>query len=53
MSKYKQYRNKLNHLLRISGKKYYATYVENNKQNLSKLWKVINSVIDKNEKTDQ
>ena len=46
--KYKRYRNKLNHLLRIAEKNYYTSFIDNNKQNLGKLWQVINSVIGKN-----
>ena len=45
--KYKRYRNKLNHLLRIAERQHYTTFIENNKQNLSKLWQVINNVIGK------
>ena len=45
----KSYRNKLTHLLRIAEKQYYTTYCDNNKQNISKLWKIINyNVIGKN-----
>ena len=46
--KYKMFRNKLHHLIRISEKAYYASLIENNKQNLTKIWKIINNVIGKN-----
>ena len=39
--KYKTYRNKLHHLIRIAEKAYYASLIENNKQNLAKIWKII------------
>ena len=47
-SKYKQYRNKLNHVIRIAKKRYY----NNNrfgqaKENLKQTWKLINEIINK------
>ena len=45
--KYTSYRNRLTHLLRIAEKRYYSHIFEQNKQNLSQVWKVINGIINK------
>jgi len=42
---YKAYRNKLAAILRKAEKEYYLTKFENVKDNLSKTWKILNSVI--------
>ena len=43
--KFKFYRNKLNHLIKISKKKYYDTYFTSNRSNLKKKWKGIKEII--------
>ncbi|CAH3121953.1 unnamed protein product, partial [Porites lobata] len=45
--KYKRYRNKLNHLIKIAKRKYYDTKFEKAKNNLKETWKLINDVINK------
>ena len=47
---YKKYRNKLNHVLKIAEKKHYAELLENCKNNTSKTWKVIKSIINRNKR---
>ena len=44
-SKYKIYRNKINHLLRISKKQYYHEYFYHNNENVKKIWKGIKEII--------
>ncbi len=44
----KRYRNKLNHLLRITEKHYYQAVLEQNKKNASKTWAIIKNIINKN-----
>ena len=44
---YKTFKNKLNNLLRSSEKSYYKSILDKNKNNLSKLWKTINTVINR------
>ena len=48
---YKLFKNKLNNLLRYCEKNYYKSLLEANKNNLSKLWKTLNSVINKKKQT--
>ena len=48
--KYKVYKNKLDHILRIAEKKYYHQFLEDNKNNMFMTWKVINSIIGRNRK---
>ena len=45
--KFKQYRNKLNHLLRITKKRYYKSKFEAIKNNTRQTWALINEVINK------
>ena len=45
--RYTCYRNRLHHLLRINEKRYFNNVIESNKKNLSKVWKVINGIINK------
>ena len=45
--KFKQYRNKLNHLLRITKKRYYKSQSEGIKNNTRQTWTLINEVIKK------
>lgn len=45
--KYKHYRNKLNHLIKIAKRKYYDTKFDKAKNNLKETWKLINDVINK------
>lgn len=46
-SKYKQYRNKLHHLIRISKKRYYKEKFEQTKNNIRQTWSIINEIINK------
>ena len=43
--KFKRYRNKLNHLIKISKTDYYNKYFTSNKSNLKKTWKGIKEII--------
>ena len=43
--KYKTYKNKLNHLIRIAKRKYYDTKFESAKNDLRTTWKLLNEVI--------
>lgn len=45
---YKQYRNKLNHLIRIREKQYYEEKFEEYKSNMRKSWDLIKQIINKN-----
>ena len=47
MHKYKQYRNKLNHLLRIGEKEYLKEQLWKHKSNMRKTWEIIKNVINK------
>ena len=49
-SQYKIYRNKLNHLIRISKRNYYDERFDSEKNNLRETWKLINEVINKKER---
>ena len=42
---YKQLRNKILEMIRISKKEYYKNYFENNNQNLRKVWQGIKEII--------
>ena len=44
-NKFKYYRNKLNHLLKLSKKQYYNKYFLDNKHNSKNLWKVIKQIV--------
>jgi hypothetical protein len=44
---YKQYRNKLNHLLRSSERQYYDNLLKSNKHNMKKTWNVLKEIINK------
>ena len=46
--KYKQYRNKLHHLIRISKKRHYIEKFEQTQGNVKKTWSLINEVMNKN-----
>ena len=46
--KYKQYRNKLHHLIRISKKRHYKEKFEQTQGNVKKTWSLINKIINKN-----
>jgi hypothetical protein len=52
-SKFKFYRNKLNHLLRISKRNYYSDYFNKNTNNGELIWKGIKQIIRVNPKTYQ
>ena len=43
--RYKQYKNKLTHLLRISERTYVTSYLEEHKDNLKKTWKIVNEML--------
>ena len=45
--KYKTYKNKLNHLIRIAKRKYYDTKFESAKNDLRTTWKLLNEVINR------
>ena len=45
---YKNYRNKLNHILKIAEKKHYTDLLNNKKSNLKKTWKIMKGIINKN-----
>ena len=51
-SKFKYYRNKLNHLLRIQKRKYYNEYFIDNLNNTKRVWKGIKQIIHFKPKTD-
>ncbi len=51
IAKYKQYRNKLNSLLRTAKRNYYSELLEDEKNNMRNTWKIINSIIRKKTKT--
>ena len=44
---YKLYRNKLNHILRITERKYYQDLLSEHKSNVKKSWQVIKTIINK------
>ena len=46
--KYKDYKNKLNKLIKLAEKKYYQDKLEINKSNMKKTWGIIKEVIGKN-----
>ena len=46
-TKYKEYKNKLNGLLRKSEHEHYATLFEENKHNLKKSWSLLKEIINK------
>jgi len=46
-NKYKRYRNKLNHLIRITERHYYQNIFEQNRYNTRKTWDTIKSIINK------
>ena len=45
--KYKTYKTKLNHIIRIAKRKYYDTKLESAKNDLRTTWKLLNEVINK------
>lgn len=49
-TKYKAIKNKLTNVLRQSEKNYYNNILDKNKNNLSKLWKTLNTVINRKKK---
>ena len=46
--KYKQYRNTLNHVLRKTERDHFQQLLTQYKSNLSKTWKVLKNIINKN-----
>jgi exonuclease III len=50
--KYKAYKNKLTHILRIAEKQHYLEKFENAKNNLGKTWKIIKALVNKGNKQD-
>ena len=49
LKKYKTYKNKLQTIIRQAEKHYYSTKIEEHRDNISKTWKIMNSVINKNQ----
>ena len=47
MARYILYRNRLHHVLRVAKKQHYNNIIDQNRQNLSKVYKVINGIIGK------
>ena len=45
--RYKRYKNKLNHVLRIAKKKYYSEQFEDSKNDIKSTWKTINELLNK------
>ena len=45
--RYKRYKNKLNHVLRIAKKKYYSEKFEDSKNDITSTWKTINELLNK------
>ena len=45
---YKQYRNKLNHLLRSVERKYYQNILKEHRSNIKRCWQIIKLIINKN-----
>ena len=45
---YKNYKNKLNHLIRIAKRMYYEQQLSNSKSNIKLTWKILNRIINKN-----
>ena len=45
---YKNYKNKLNHLIRIAKRMYYEQQLSNAKSNIKLTWKILNRIINKN-----
>ena len=44
-NKFKYYRNKLNHLLKLSKKQYYTNFFQDNKYNAKNLWHAIKQIV--------
>ena len=49
-TKYKFYRNKINHLIRISKRGYFHDYFEKNLQNMKKTWEALNNLLNRKTK---
>ena len=45
LSKYKQYRNRLTSIIRLSRKLYYSRKLENSKNNVNSLWNCVNDLV--------
>ena len=45
---YKSYKNKLNHILKCTEKKYYSDLLDSNKDNIKKTWQTMKNIINKN-----
>ena len=48
-SRYKTYRDRINHLIRINKKKHYNDFFKNNAENVKKIWQEINKLVHRNE----
>ena len=48
-SKYKTYRNNLNHILKKAKKQHYTDLLAANKNNINKNWQIMKDVVNKNE----
>ena len=49
--RYKVYRNKLNDVIRLSKRLYFAKRLLNNKQSISKTWQILNEILGRNKKS--
>ena len=52
-AKYKKYKNKLTAILRYSEKQHYSDMLELNKMNMKETWKILNTLINKKNKSSQ
>ena len=50
-TKYKFYRNKINHLIRISKRRYYHDYFDINLTNMKQTWEALNNLLNRKTKT--
>ena len=48
--KYKPYKNKLTNIKRFCGKEYYSNLLDENKNNIKEMWKILNTIINKKSK---
>ena len=49
--KYKRFKNKLNHSIRIAKRLYYEQQMDRNKSNCKKTWNILNEIINKRNQT--
>ena len=53
LTEYKQYRNKLNHSLRIAKRLYFENKIEQHNKDIKNTWKVPNEVLNRNNRRRQ